>query len=185
MAFDALKPHQSQIVGLADQGRTLAQIADILAAQHGVNTTPGTLSRFITSLRPSPKHRPTITPPPVEPPPLTPEQHARVDSIALATELLAEIHASRRESRDILEQLAGKVAALSADVVEVERAVERNAQAVRDHVSNTVSAIPPVVAPDPSIHAALLVRIWSRALLITALVWAIAIGLALNYVQLG
>jgi len=198
MAFDALRPHQSQILGLMDQGRTLAQIVDVLAAQHGVATTPGTLSRFATSVRtssartraaparaatpasakPPPLEKiPAASPPSVDPRPpqlaleLTPAQHARVDDIALRTEILAELHASRQESRDILEHLAGKIAGLSADIVELEKAVVARSLMLDHGCGAEPSAPAPVPPVKASVPARVILRIWVRALVITGLVW--------------
>lgn len=192
MAFDALRPYRSQILGLIDQGRTLAQIADVLAAQHGVRTTPGTLSRFASSVR-APPTRPSQAPPAaknVPTPELTPAQHMQVDAIALTTELLAEIHASRAENRDMLEHLAGKIAGLTADVTELEGAVERCAQDTRAHASAVADAAQPPLGGTPTapasaqpkpevIDAGVVLRIWARALAITGILWAVVLVLIL------
>jgi phage tail protein X len=189
MAFDQLRPHQSQVLGLIDQGRTLAQIVDILAAQHGVATTPGTLSRFAAASRTTPARPKPVAPPPPNPPApteLTPAQHARVDDLALKTELLAEIHASRQENRDMLEHLAGKLAGLTADVTELETAITQQGRDLREQIDIALTTASPQrldptaahVAP-PSVPAKIILRIWLRALLATALIWAAILALVL------
>jgi len=167
MAFETLRPHQTQILGLIGQGRTLAQIADILAVQHGVHTTPGTLSRFASSLRqPSPDEAAPHTVVPA----LTPTQHAQVDVVALKTEWLAEIDASRQESRESLEHLAGKIAALSGDIVELEKAVaESTARGVG--IARVETKEGPLDTTPPSVPAAIIRTIWIRAAIVTASLW--------------
>jgi len=186
MAFDALRPYQSQILGLMGQGRTLAQIVDILAAQHGVETTPGTLSRFASSLKSVPPARKPV-PPAAEAlrasvaPQLTPTQHVQVDTIALVTEFLREIHGLRGECRDTLGHLAGKVGALSADVAELESAANRHSEELAARLSSLEAKLTqplprgqPVSVPTAS--ANLILKIWLRAFLATGLFWGVIVA---------
>lgn len=185
MAFETLRPHQAQILALIDQGRTLAQVAGALETLHGVKTTPATLSRFLNDLRPaktksivptaSPEPIPSVSAsvpnPPMHVPLVAPPEHTQ-----LLRAILAEVQASRDENHSIQEVIAGKVAALSADVVELERATV----AIRTQVENlpppTVIA-PPAAMPQPvGVKPGTMKGIWANALLITFLLWGGLIG---------
>ena len=98
-------------------------------------------------------------------------QHAPVDAIALMTELIAEIHASREESRDSIGHLAGKIAGLSGDIMELEGAVTRTAAPV-PLTSGSVADETAGDASLPTVPASVTRTIWVRASIATALAWA-------------
>lgn len=188
MAFENLIPHQSQILGLMDQGRTLAQISDILTAQHGVVTTPGTLSRFASSLKPArakPVSNGSATLPSESTrtasrpsPELTQQQHAQVDAVALFTELDLNFRELRIEQRESLSHLARKIAVLSAEMEDRHASRSGELRAIADRIGTLdtrMSQPPPIPSPDThSVPGALVARIWWRAFVAVSLLWLIA-----------
>ncbi|MEL6621527.1 MAG: hypothetical protein AAFQ11_01460 [Pseudomonadota bacterium] len=102
MAFEALLPHKSTILEWRDERLTLARIADRLASEHGVRTTPGTLSRFLRET--SPKHGLREG---------NAEERSVIDALTLLTEVLAEIRGRGEEQRKAVEYLAGQVRVLT------------------------------------------------------------------------
>lgn len=142
MAFETLKPHRGFIEGLKKDGRTLAQIAERLADDKGVTTTPGTLSRYLASIGS-----------PYRPRELSPQEHAGVDQTVLMTEIFAEVQGAKEESRAVIEQLAGKIAVLTATVEELERSLSRATPA-----------------------AGVIRRIWARAFVVTLVVNVLVAG---------
>lgn len=139
MAFETLKGHRAFIEAHKKDGRTLAQIAEQLADEKSVATTPGTLSRYLASIGS-----------PYRPRELTPQEHAGVDQTVLLTEIFAEMQGAKEESRAVIEQLAGKVAVLTATVEEFEKSLSR--------------ATPEV---------GVIRRIWARAFIATLLINAV------------
>lgn len=114
MAFENLKDHRGFIEDLKKEGRTLAQVAERLADEKSVTTTPGTLSRYLASIGSPYRQRE-----------LSPQEHAAVDQTVLLTEIFAEMQGAKEESRAVIEHLAGKVAVLTATVEEFEKALSR------------------------------------------------------------
>lgn len=102
MAFESLRPHQSAILAWREQKLTLAHIADRLAEEHGVRTTPGTLSRFLKEV--SPKHGLREG---------TAEERSVIDALTLLTEVLAEVRGRGEEQRRAVEYLAGQIRVLT------------------------------------------------------------------------
>lgn len=143
MAFENLKSHRGFIEDLKKEGRTLAQVAERLADEKSVTTTPGTLSRYLASIGS-----------PYRPRELSPQEHAGVDQTVLLTEIFAEMQGAKEESRAVIEQLAGKVAVLTATVEEFETSQSR--------------ATP---------QASAIRRIWARAFMTTFTVNAAGFGL--------
>ena len=142
MAFESLKPHRSFIESLKKDGKTLAQIVERLADDKAVATTPGTLSRYLANIGS-----------PYRPRELSPQEHAGVDQTVLLTEIFAEMQGAKEESRAVIEQLAGKVAVLTATVEEFEKALSR-----------------------ASPQAGVIRRIWGRAFVVALLVNAALAG---------
>lgn len=113
MAFENLKPHRELIEKAKGEGKSLAEIAELLAGRN-VATTPGTLSRFLKDIGS-----------PYRPRELTRDEHARVDQTVLLTEIFAEVQGAKEESRAVIERLAGKVAMMSATIEELEKSLHR------------------------------------------------------------
>ncbi len=88
--------------------------------------------------------------------------------------------AGREENHSIQEVIAGKVAALSADVVELEKAIT-SLQEQQTRLAETVdkTAAPVASGPDRPGHgdARTLTRIWASAAVITFLLWGAILGL--------
>lgn len=143
MAFETLKPHRGVIESLKKDGKTLAQIAEQLADAKSVTTTPGTLSRYLASIGS-----------PYRPRELSPQEHAGVDQTVLLTEIFAEVQGAKEESRGVIENLAGKVAVLTATIEEFETSLSR--------------AMP---------QAGAIRRIWARAFMTTLAINAAGFGL--------
>ena len=148
MAFDRLEPNRDLILRLQAEGKTLTDIADELSRLKAIETTPATLSRYLKSIGKSQKLRA-----------LTPGEERELDVAAVLAELVAEMRGRSDEQRTAIEQLAGKVAAVGADVVELEK---------RTAVSTAVQkSVPPDV----------LRRVWLRAFVVAfAVVGALAVG---------
>lgn len=178
MAYEAIRPHQAQILALIDQGRTYAQVVDALQTMHGVKTTTATLSRFLAEVRPERGQRPATPPPPPTQPPYAQPYPPSYYPPGLET-VLAEVRAGREENHSIQQVIAGKVAALSADIVELEKAIVT----LQEQQSSLVTLVekPAAVAPPPLVAKTVtprtLTRIWVSAAVITFLLWAAIIGL--------
>lgn len=110
MAFDRLEPNRDLILRLQAEGRTLTEIAEELSRLKSIETTPATLSRFLKSIGKPQKLRA-----------LSPAEEREIDVAAVLAELLAEMRGRSDEQRAAIEQLAGKVAGVSADVAELEK----------------------------------------------------------------
>jgi hypothetical protein len=134
MAFDRLEPNRDLILRLQAEGKTLTDIADELSRLKAIETTPATLSRFLKSIGKPQKLRA-----------LSPTEERELDVAAVLAELVAEIRGRSDEQRAAIEQLAGKVAGVSADIVELEK---RSAAS-----TTTRESVPPEV----------LRRVWLRA----------------------
>jgi hypothetical protein len=148
MAFDRLEPNRELILRLQAEGRTLTDIAEELSRLKAIETTPATLSRFLKSIGKPQKLRA-----------LSPAEEQELDVAAVLAELLAEMRGRSDEQRAVIEQLAGKVAAVGADVVELEK---------RSVASTTIrESVPPEV----------LRRVWLRAFAVAfAVVGALAVA---------
>lgn len=110
MAFDRLEPNRDLILRLQAEGKTLTDIADELSRLKAIETTPATLSRFLKSIGKPQKLRA-----------LSPAEERELDVAAVLAELVAEMRGRSDEQRTAIEQLAGKVAGVSADIVELEK----------------------------------------------------------------
>lgn len=106
MAFENLHPHRERILDWRKKGLTLAEVADRLKTEHGVPSSPGTLSRFLRQAGPDGALQ---TP--------TPEQRQTIDALTLLTEILAEIRGRGDEQRMAIEHLAGQIRILT-EVIE-------------------------------------------------------------------
>lgn len=148
MAFDRLEPNRDLILRLQAEGKTLTDIAEELSRLKAIETTPATLSRYLKSIGKPQKLRA-----------LTPGEERELDVAAVLAELVAEMRGRSDEQRTAIEQLAGKVAAVGADVVELEK---------RTAASTTVQkGVPPEV----------LRRVWLRAFVVAfVVVGALAAG---------
>ena len=167
MAFENLEPHTATITGLRAQRRGLAQIVDILSDQHGVETSTGTLSRFLKSKGLTHRDLKSL------PRETTPQEESLVDTQTLLTELLVEITRRSDEQRAVSEAVAGKLAVLSADIQELEKAVTSGNK-------NTYELTQAPTARQPaqsgqSISTRVLFKIWRRALFYVTLCWLIGI----------
>ncbi len=146
MAFDRLEPNRALILRLQAEGKTLTDIAEELSRLKAIETTPATLSRFLKSIGKPQKLRA-----------LSPAEEQELDVAAVLAELLAEMRGRSDEQRTAIEQLAGKVAGVSADVAELEK---------RSVASTTIrEGVPPQI----------LRRVWLRAF---AVAFAVVGGLA-------
>jgi hypothetical protein len=90
--------------------------------------------------------------------------------------ILAEVQAGRDENHSIQEVIAGKVAAVSADVVELERAIISVKAQVENLPPPTVIAPPPAAPQQVGVKPGAIKSIWANALLITFLLWASLLG---------
>jgi len=134
MAFDRLEPNRELILRLQAEGKTLTDIAEELSRLKAIETTPATLSRFLKSIGKPQKLRA-----------LSPAEERELDVAAVLAELLAEMRGRSDEQRAAIEHLAGKVAAVSGDIVELEK---------RSAANTTIQeSVPPQV----------LRRVWLRA----------------------
>lgn len=141
MAFDRLEPNRDLILRLQAEGKTLTNIAEELSRLKAIETTPATLSRFLKSIGQPQKLRA-----------LSPAEERELDVAAVLAELLAEMRGRSDEQRTAIEQLAGKVAGLSADIVELEK---------RTVASATIrGTVPPEI----------LRRVWLRAFVVAFVV---------------
>ncbi len=141
MAFDRLEPNRDLILRLQAEGKTLTDIADELSRLKAIETTPATLSRYLKSIGKPQKLRA-----------LTPGEERELDVAAVLAELVAEMRGRSDEQRTAIEQLAGKVAAVGADVVELEK---------RTAATTTIQkGVPPDV----------LRRVWLRAFVVAFVV---------------
>lgn len=112
MAHDRLEPNRDLILRLQAEGRTLAEIAETLADRKGIATTPATLSRFLKALGKPQRLKE-----------LTPAEGRELDITAVLAELIAEMRGRSDEQRAALEGLAGQIAAMAADIRELEARV--------------------------------------------------------------
>lgn len=205
MAFENLRPHEAFILGLIEEGRTLSQVVDTLEGRHGVRTTPGTISRYVTSLKPVRRKPPAKEAQPtlfMQPEPAVVSEAAVTDPgpdiRAILTEILASVEGSRDEGREVMELVAGKLAGLSGDIVELEKALEplhRVGGQAEGHAADLARAIASlkgemtekfagIAARQSEIAAATqqtvtpqaLAQIWTRAFVIAFLAWGIVIG---------
>ena len=110
MAFDRLEPNRDLILRLQADGQTLTGIAEELSRLKAIETTPATLSRYLKSIGKPQKLRA-----------LSAAEEQELDVAAVLAELLAEMRGRSDEQRAAIEQLAGKVAAVSADIVELDK----------------------------------------------------------------
>lgn len=154
MAFENLQPYRDDILALRRPGpgqKTLIEIADYLFEKHKIRTTPATLSRFLKDLR---------QPPGIALREPTEQERIALDTVAILTELMAEIRGRSDEQRVAIEHLAGQVAVHTKSVEDLEKKL----------VAQTATS-PTDVPPG------LVRQIWMRALLVTmTLVGLIATG---------
>jgi hypothetical protein len=148
MAFDRLEPNRDLILRLQAEGRTLTEIAEELSRLKAIETTPATLSRYLKSIGRPQKLRA-----------LTPAEERELDVAAVLAELIAEMRGRSDEQRAAIEQLAAKLAGVSADIVELEK---RSAAS-----TTTRESVPPEM----------LRRVWLRAFAVAfAVVGALAVA---------
>lgn len=205
MAFENLRPHEAFILELIEEGRTLSQVVDVLDSRHGVRTTPGTISRFVTSLKPvrrkppAKEAQPSLFTHPV--PPSAPEPASTdpgPDVRAILTEILASVDGGRDEGREVMELLAGKISGLSGDLVELEKGLEplhRVGGQAEGHAADLARAIAGLraeltekldavvlrqaemaAAATQTVTPQALAQIWTRAFVVAFLAWVIVIG---------
>jgi hypothetical protein len=109
MAYEALAPVRDVILAKRQKGPdqlTLVQLTELLKAQYGVVTTPGTLSRYLKdTASPELGLRPT-----------TPAEEKQVETVILQIELLAEMRGRLEEQRAALEYIGGQIRILTETV---------------------------------------------------------------------
>lgn len=143
MAFETLKPHRELIETAKRDGKSLAEIVDVLAAKN-VTTTPGTLSRYLKEIGS-----------PFRPRELTATEKPLVDQTVLLTEIFAEVQGAKEEQRAVIEKLTAKVAVLTATIEEFEKTSQRT------------QAMPIATG---SMDSRVVRRVWARAFLISAVI---------------
>ncbi|MCC2099330.1 MAG: hypothetical protein KDJ29_20740 [Hyphomicrobiales bacterium] len=149
MAFENLQPFRDEILALRHPGpnqKTLTEVAEYLFDKHGLRTTPATLSRYLKELR---------QPVGIALRDATEQERAAFDTVAILTELMAEIRGRSDEQRVAIEHLAGQIAVQSRSIEELESKITQN---------------PASAAP---INPALLRRIWLRAFIISFVIAAL------------
>jgi hypothetical protein len=146
MAFSNLVPFAQELKTLRQEGKTLSQIVDHLAAAYKVETTPGTLSRFFKANAPQ-----------LAPREMTQAEEQRFEAVALLTEVLVELRARSEEERLAIEHLAGQVAVNTASLGELEQ-----------RITSAAPTAPQRQATGETLTADTLRRIWTRAALFIA-----------------
>jgi hypothetical protein len=153
MAYENLEPYRDEILKLRRPGpdrKTLQDICDLLFERHKLRTTPGTLSRYITQLKPPFPDAGVRSP--------TPPEQDKLEAVALLNEVLVEVRGRSEEQRAVIEHLAGQVAVQTRAIEELEKAVAKGATAQLN--------VPPEV----------LRRIWVRALSIAVCITAATVA---------
>lgn len=146
MAFSNLVPFAQELKTLRQEGKTLSQIVEHLAAAYKVETTPGTLSRFFKANAPQ-----------LAPRDMTQAEEQRFEAVALLTEVLVELRARSEEERLAIEHLAGQVAVNTASLGELEQ-----------RIASAAPTAPQRQAAGETLTADTLRRIWTRAALLIA-----------------
>lgn len=183
-----LDPYGEEILGLHRQGRKLAEISKHLAHEYGLSVALSTLSEYVN------RPRTGSAPAPAAAPSGTPAQEMLLDQV----EVYAEIQASVRVIVDELQAMRNAFpdfASLEAQIAGLGRRLEaRRAEmpaAINSELPAELTAILPrleaFLAHQPSSPnssaslppAALIRRIWFRALWVTGAGWLLVIaGLA-------
>lgn len=177
VAFENLQPVTAQILAWRNERVSLQAIAERLASEHGIATSAGSLSRYLTVLQRAPRPEPDLVrPPPIAKPlpPISPAAVTDADTTALLADILEDVEGARAETRDVLQMVAGKVNAASADVVELEKAMIQLRQDLTGQIAKLAVAAPapaPVVAIG-KVSGSTLVKIWIRAAIVTFIAWA-------------
>ena len=165
MAFENIVPYRDLILSLREPGKnrqSLTQIVDTLRELHKVETSIGTLSRYLKHVAPEKAVR--------DP---TRGEHETIDTLALHIEILAEIAGSKQEVRGVIEKQDGQLRNLSLAIDELrEEVAKRPTSAASTAVSGEDSSIVAnnsTAQPDRLDQAAPvpLRKIWKRAFLIT------------------
>jgi hypothetical protein len=143
MAYEALEPVREVILAKRAKGPdqlTLAQLTELLKAQYGVVTTPGTLSRYLKdTAAPELGLRPT-----------TVAEEKQVETAILQIELLAEMRGRLEEQKAAIEYLGGQLRVLTETI---------------ENTQTSVRQATGPVAPSP----ATIRQIWLRAFLFSLL----------------
>ena len=154
MALKEMLPYREEIIKMKEppNAKTHDEIIGYLSKTYGLTVSKPTVTRFLR------QHAPHL----VNSRSLTAEEENAVIPLEVLLRLEAEIIAGREEQRvqinHLTERMGGKLAVLSEEMTELEKAFLEQTQ----RISSTQNV------PDE-----LLRKIWFRALLITALVSAI------------
>ena len=143
MAYEALEPVREVILAKRAKGPdqlTLAQLTELLKAQYGVVTTPGTLSRYLKD----------TAAPELGLRPATVAEEKQVETAILQIELLAEMRGRLEEQRAAIEYLGGQLRVLTETI---------------EDTQISASKTPGPLAPSPAIIR----QIWIRAFLVSFL----------------
>ncbi len=174
MAFENLAPYQDIILSLREPGsnrRSLAQIVDTMREEHQVNTSIGTLSRYLKQIAPDKAVR--------DP---TQSEHEAIDTLAMQIEIMTEIVSTKQELRAVIEQQDGQLRNLTYAIDELKIEVAKkptsdpaqgNGNAAGHSVAN--NSTPPLVDNTQRMVPPLR-RIWKRAFVITFLLNLLLIG---------
>jgi len=174
MAFENLASYRDIILLLREPGnnrQSLAQIVDTLREKHQVETSIGTLSRYLKQIAPDKAVR--------DP---TQSEHEVIDTLALQIEIMAEIIGAKQDLRAVIEQQDGQLRNLAYAVDELKSEIAKRPTVELskgnsnppDHIVAN-NSIP--LSVDTAQPAALpLRRIWKRAFIITFLFNLLLIG---------
>lgn len=98
MAYENLQPHSAAVIAWRRDGLSLKECVNRLRAEKGVETSIGTLSRFLKET--SPAHGLSSA---------TPQEGLSIDVASIVAELFAEVRTLKEENRKALEHLSGQI----------------------------------------------------------------------------
>ncbi|MAF58815.1 hypothetical protein [Ponticaulis sp.] len=98
MAYENLQPHSAAVIAWRRDGVSLKDCVDRLRSEQGVETSIGTLSRFLKETAPAHGLRSA-----------TPQEGLSIDIASIVAELFAEVRTLKEENRKALEHLSGQI----------------------------------------------------------------------------